>query len=87
MCKLGFKPHMHLWEISIFSVNNVIVRPTKIVNRVLKNWAHFQKTKYFKNKKFQKISFIKVDLPVKYSSKKKIRKIQLIFDTKKDLLD
>ena len=33
-------------------------------------------TKYFKNQSFQKISFIKVDLLVKYSSqKKKIRKM------------
>ena len=71
LIKLGIKPHMHLWEISIFSLNNVIVRPTKIMNRADKNWAHFEKTKYFKNQSFQKISFIKVDLLVKYSSQKK----------------
>ena len=41
LIKLGIKPHMHLWEISIFSLNNVIVRPTKIMNRADKNWAHF----------------------------------------------
>ena len=51
--------------------NNDIVRPTKIMNRSDKNWAHFQKTKYFKIQSFQKISFIKVDLLVKYSSQKK----------------
>ena len=28
---LGMKPHMHLVEISIFSLNHVIVRPTKII--------------------------------------------------------
>ena len=41
LIKLGIKPHMHLWEISILSLNNVIVRPTKIMNRADKNWAHF----------------------------------------------
>ena len=29
--KLGMKSHVHLVEISIFSLNNVIVRPTKII--------------------------------------------------------
>ena len=29
--KLGMKPHVHLVEISIFSLNNVIIRPTKII--------------------------------------------------------
>ena len=29
--KLGMKPQMHLVEISIFSLNHVIVRPTKII--------------------------------------------------------
>ena len=57
---LGIKPCMHLWEISIFSLNNVIVRPIKIMNRADKNWAHFQKTKYSKNQSFQTISFIKL---------------------------
>ena len=28
---LGMKPHMHLVEIGIFSLNHVIVRPTKII--------------------------------------------------------
>ena len=41
LIKLGIKPRMHLWEISILSLNNVIVRPTKIMNRADKNWAHF----------------------------------------------
>ena len=34
---------MHLLEISIFSLH--FVRPTKIMNRAHKNWAHFQKIK------------------------------------------
>ena len=37
LIKLGIKPRMHQWEISIFSLNNVIVRPTKIMNRANKN--------------------------------------------------
>ena len=41
LIKLGIKPRMHLLEISIFSVNNVILRLTKIMNRADKNWAHF----------------------------------------------
>ena len=41
LIKLGIKPCMHLLEISIFSLNDVIVRPTKIMNRANKNWAHF----------------------------------------------
>ena len=31
LCELGMKQHMHLVEISIFSLNHVIVRPTKII--------------------------------------------------------
>ena len=62
--KLGMKRCLHLVEISIFSLNHDIDRPTKIINRADKNWAHFQKTKYLKNQSFQKISFIKVDLLV-----------------------
>ena len=41
LIKLGIKPRLHIGEISIFSLNNVIVRPTKIMNRADKNWAHF----------------------------------------------
>ena len=39
MCKLGMKPYM---EIIIFSLYNVNVRPTKIMKRADKNWAHFE---------------------------------------------
>ena len=41
LIKLGIKPLMYLLEISIFSLNNVILRLTKIMNRADKNWAHF----------------------------------------------
>ena len=61
---------MHLWEMSIFSLNNVTVRPTKM-SRADKNWSHIQKRKYFKNETFQKKSIIKVDLLTKYSIQKK----------------
>ena len=54
MCDLGIKPLMHLLEISIFSLNIVIVRLTKIMNRADKNLAHIYKTKYLKNQYFQK---------------------------------
>ena len=37
LCKLGMKPHMHLVEISIFSLNNVTVRLTKIMNNLLEH--------------------------------------------------
>ena len=36
-CKLVMKLHIHLVEISIFSLNHDIVRPTKIMNRANKN--------------------------------------------------
>ena len=41
LIKLGIKPPMHLLEIGIFSLYHVIIRPTKIMNRADKNWAHF----------------------------------------------
>ena len=37
LIKLDMKPCMHLVEISIFSLNNVIIRPTRIINRADKN--------------------------------------------------
>ena len=65
LIKLGIKALMHLWEISIFSLNHVIVRPTKIKNSADKNWAHFQKIKYPKNKSFHKSSVVKVGVTEK----------------------
>ena len=41
LIKLDMKPCMHLVEISIFSPNLVIIRPTKSMNRADKNWAQF----------------------------------------------
>ena len=41
LIKLDIKPCMHLLEISIFSLNDVIVELTKIMIRADKNWAHF----------------------------------------------
>ena len=41
LIKLDMKPCMNLVEISIFSLNLVIVRLTKIMNRADKNWAQF----------------------------------------------
>ena len=36
LCNLGMKLHMHLVEISIFSINHVIARPTKIIKDLRK---------------------------------------------------
>ena len=36
LIKLGIKPHLQLLKIGIFSLNHVIVRPTKIMNNLLK---------------------------------------------------
>ena len=41
LIKLGIKPLKHILEISTFSLDNVIVRLTNIMNRADKNWAHF----------------------------------------------
>ena len=56
------KPCMHQAEIRLFSLNNVTVRSTKIMNRANKNWAHFYRKKYFKNQNFQKNILSKVGL-------------------------
>ena len=36
LIKLGIKPPLHILKISIFSLNHVIIRPTKILNNLLK---------------------------------------------------
>ena len=41
LIKLDMKPYMLLAEISILPLNNVIIRPTKVMNRADKNWVHF----------------------------------------------
>jgi hypothetical protein len=35
--KLCIRPHKHLLEINIFSLNDVIIRPTKIMKNLLKD--------------------------------------------------
>ena len=51
LIKLGIKPRMHLLEIDIFLLYHVTVRPTKIMNRANKYWAHFwfSKNLFFKS--------------------------------------
>ena len=58
---------MHLVEIRIFSLNNVTIRPTKIMNRADKNWAHLQKIKYLRKKKVfrQKLVLFFIDFFLK----------------------
>ena len=41
LIKLDIKPLIHLLEISIFSLNNIILRLTTIMKRADKNRAHF----------------------------------------------
>ena len=57
LIKLGIKPRMHLFEIGIFSLHHVIVRPTKIMNRADKTWALFRKQSTLKIKVFKKFHF------------------------------
>ena len=45
LIKLGMKPCLHLVKISIFSLNNVTVRPTKIMNRINKKLDTFLENK------------------------------------------
>ena len=47
LIKLGIKPLLHILEISIFSLNNDIVRLTKIMNK--------QPCQRFQNSKFQSL--------------------------------
>ena len=57
------KSYIHTVDISIFSINHVIVRPTKIMNNADKNLAHLLKTKCLKH------FLIKASLLDQYSSK------------------
>ena len=68
LIKLDMKPSVHLVEISIFSLNLIIVG---LMNRANKNWAQFQEIKYLKYQNFQEKFLMKVGLLVKYSSQKK----------------
>ena len=58
------------------SQNDFITRPTKISRQ---KFGTFLEKKDFINRSFQKISFIKVDLLVKYSSEKKNQKDSIGF--------
>ena len=42
LIKLDMKPRMHSGN-KPFLLNNVTIRPTKIINRADKNWAHFSR--------------------------------------------
>jgi len=55
LIKLGIKPLMYLLEISNISINNVILRLIKIMNRADKNWARFKVNKVLKKSKFSEI--------------------------------
>ena len=66
LIKLDMKPCIHPVKISIFSLNLVIVRLTKTMNRANKNWTQFKKIKYLRNQTFQKHFLIKVGLLVKF---------------------
>ena len=70
--KLGIKPPMHLCNGNdiLLSLNRVTVRPNKILNKAVKKASTFLETKYLENQSFQKSSFLKVGLLVKYSSQK-----------------
>ena len=57
LIKLNMKPRMNLVEINNFSLNNVTVRPTKIMNRAEKNWAHLKKLSDSKIKIFKNIFY------------------------------
>ena len=56
-----------------FLINNVTIRPTKIMNGAEKNWAHFRK------QSFEKILLMKVEHLVKYSLQKKKSKDSVDF--------
>ena len=83
MIKLGIKPCMHLWEISILSLNIVIIRPTKIMNRATKVRHIFRKQSTLNFKNFKKFYFKELISLSNILHRKKIRKIRLIFDAEK----
>ena len=58
--ELGIKPRMHLVEISIFSPNHVIVRPSKIMNRADKNRHIFRKESAFEIKVFKEFHYSQI---------------------------
>ena len=46
LCEFGMKPQVHLVKIIFISYYHVIVRPTKIMQRDSKNWAHLKKNHF-----------------------------------------
>ena len=66
LIKFGITPHMHLLEISFFSLNHVIVRLTKIMNNLLE---------HLKIRTF-KVTFLCEKL-VEYFQKKSMKNIRL----------
>ena len=54
---LGIKPRLRIFTISIFSLNHVIIRPTKIMNNLLKV-CKFVLSKSFFSIKFNRIVLI-----------------------------
>ena len=61
LIKLGIKPHLRILKISIFSLNHVIIRPTKIMKKLLKvckiNRVFLI---FFENFDFKSILFLKM---------------------------
>ena len=55
--QLDMKPRMHLVEINVFSLNNVTIRPTKIMNNAEKKGS-FLENQIFLKSKFSKTFFI-----------------------------
>ena len=49
------KPHMHILEISVSSLNHVVVTPTKTPKLADKKCAQFCHYKGFKNQSYQKM--------------------------------
>ena len=75
---------MHQLEIDIFSLYYFIVRPNKIMNRAEKIGHIFIKQSTLKKQSFQKKSYIKVVLIVKYSSQEKKSRLVWFLMVKND---
>ena len=55
LIKLGIKPRLHILKISIFSQNHVIVRPTKIMINLLKDYKIVLSKSFFSIKNQQNL--------------------------------
>ena len=67
--QVGIKPRKHLLEISIFSLNDVIVRPTKIMNNLLKDYKILTFKVLFQHQKLTESFQKKILLQVKFFEK------------------